>query len=158
MDATFHLEKAVFNYRVAAVIIENGHVLLHRQVHDKHWALPGGRVKVLEDSQTAIKRELVEELGIESNSERLLWITENFFTYAGKPFHEIGFYYHINSSNEEVEFRTEIFNGFEGEHLQYKWMPIRELHTIKLYPQFLTTELNELPATPKHIICSTYQI
>ncbi|WP_156958464.1 hypothetical protein [Virgibacillus sp. SK37] len=48
MDATFKLENAVFNYRVAAVMLEKNHLLLHKQVNDNYWALPGGRVKVLE--------------------------------------------------------------------------------------------------------------
>lgn len=34
MDATFHLDNAVFNVRVAGIMIENGHVLIHKQVSD----------------------------------------------------------------------------------------------------------------------------
>lgn len=29
MDATFYMEKAVFNYRVAAIMIVDNHVLIH---------------------------------------------------------------------------------------------------------------------------------
>lgn len=76
MDATFHLEKAIFNYRVAAVMIENNHVLIHKQINDKHWSLPGGRVEILEDSQTSIRRELNEELGLDVKVYNLHWITE----------------------------------------------------------------------------------
>lgn len=58
MDATFYLDGAVFNYRVAAVIVKDGHVLIHRQGTDSYWALPGGRVEFMEDSQTSTIREL----------------------------------------------------------------------------------------------------
>ena len=46
MDVVFKTEKAVFNYRVAGIWIENGHVLLHRDVNESQWSLPGGRVEI----------------------------------------------------------------------------------------------------------------
>lgn len=41
MDAVFHVEHQVFNYRVAAVMIEDGRVLLHRAKKETNWSLPG---------------------------------------------------------------------------------------------------------------------
>ncbi|MEQ2529277.1 hypothetical protein WMO40_21610 [Bacillaceae bacterium CLA-AA-H227] len=50
MDVVFHTEIAIFNYRVAGIWIKNGHILLHRDVNEENWSLPGGRVKMAEDS------------------------------------------------------------------------------------------------------------
>lgn len=152
MDATFHVDGAVFNYRVAGVLIENDHVLIHKQVNDKYWALPGGRVEVLEDSHTSIQREMKEELGVSVKVNRLLWITENFFEYNDKNFHEIGLYYLI-SSNEDVDYvNNSDFYGSEGERLIYRWVPIKELAGIPLRPEFLKAGLNDMPIGPQHLI------
>ncbi|MGM0900907.1 MAG: NUDIX hydrolase [Bacillota bacterium] len=150
MDAVFKVENGVFNYRVAGVMIENGHVLLHKQVNDKHWALPGGRVKVLEDSVAGIKREFMEELGVPVKVEHLLWVTENFLTYHDANFHELGFYYKVSS--EKMMQQDEAFYGLEGERLLYQWVLINKLDEITLYPEFLKTDLKNLPACTQHII------
>lgn len=46
---------------------------------DNHLALPGGRVEVLENSQSCMIREMKEELGFDVKLNRLFWITENYF-------------------------------------------------------------------------------
>ncbi|WP_112181083.1 MULTISPECIES: NUDIX hydrolase [Paraliobacillus] len=158
MDATFFLKNAVFNYRVAGVMIEDDHVLIHKQVKEKHWALPGGRVKVLEDSQTSIKREIKEELGFDVSVDNLLWITENFFAYNNQNYHEIGLYYRISSAAFSSSFTKEEFYGEEGERLIYKWTPISEIDGINLYPEFLKDGLKEIPSTPKHLILKHYKM
>ncbi|MBT2680189.1 NUDIX hydrolase [Bacillus sp. ISL-35] len=158
MDATFYMEKTVFNYRVAAVMVVNNHVLIHRQATDEHWALPGGRVTVMEDSQTSIVREVKEELGIDVKVDRLLWFTENFFDYKHRNFHEIGLYYHVSPTEGSFAFQAEAFFGEEGERLVYQWVPINQLETIKLYPEFIRSSLYELPETPEHLIVKQYSI
>jgi len=140
MDATFYLEGAVFNYRVAAVIVKDGHVLIHRQGTDSYWALPGGRVEVMEDSQSSIVREVKEELGLDVKVERLLWFTENFFDYNAKNYHE------------DFTYSTEPFYGEEGERLIYQWVPVERLSEIVLYPEFLKSALLEIPLTLQHLI------
>lgn len=57
MDIVFPTEQGKFNYRVEGVWIKNGHVLLHKDSNDTNWSLPGGRVKMTEESKTALKRE-----------------------------------------------------------------------------------------------------
>lgn len=151
LDATFRIENVVFNYRVAGVLIKDGHVLLHKQVTDTHWALPGGRVEVLEDSRTGLSREFQEELGLSIRVNNLLWVTENFFEYMDRKFHEIGFYYSTSTVNE-TNLKSDAFFGLEGEKLIYKWMPIADLDSIILYPEFLRTSLKELPINPQHLI------
>jgi ADP-ribose pyrophosphatase YjhB (NUDIX family) len=158
MDATFYLENNVFNYRVAAVMVVNNHVLIHRQAGDDHWALPGGRVTVMEDSQTSIIREVKEELVIDVKVDRLLWFTENFFEYKSRNFHEIGLYYQVSPMEGSFGFQAEEFFGEEGERLVYYWVPICGLETIKLYPEFIRTSLNELPEAPQHLIVKQYSI
>jgi 8-oxo-dGTP pyrophosphatase MutT (NUDIX family) len=68
-----------FTYRVGAIVIRSGHVLLTRNVSEDYWFTPGGRVEIGESAQTAIEREITEELGVNGRIERLLWTNENFF-------------------------------------------------------------------------------
>lgn len=152
MDAVFKTDLAVFNYRVAGVWILDDHVLIHKNVNDKHWALPGGRAKVMEESKTALCREFQEELSLDVKVNRLLWTTENFFHYDGKPFHEIAFYYQVTANND-YELRLGEFTGTEEDkHLVYQWVPIEKLDEMLLQPNFLKSGIKNIPPHPEHII------
>lgn len=151
MDAVFKTDAGVFNYRVAGVWIEKDHILLHKEVNGCHWSLPGGRVAVMEESNTAVEREFQEELGIQMKVEKFLWSTENFFKYEGKSFHEIGFYYLVTPVTD-YQFTRQPFFGIEGERLIYQWVPIEELPSMSLQPAFLKEELKSFSHQAKHIV------
>jgi len=54
------------NQRVRTIIIENGKVLLMHRIKDtKYWVFPGGGLEEGEDHHSALKREAMEELGVE---------------------------------------------------------------------------------------------
>ncbi|AFS70280.1 NUDIX hydrolase [Exiguobacterium antarcticum] len=88
MDINFTVEQQRFNHRAAAVIVKEGHLLIHRNVRDDFWALPGGRIQMMEHGEQAIIREIKEEHSFLSGHE-------NFFTYENVSFHELGFYYEV---------------------------------------------------------------
>jgi 8-oxo-dGTP diphosphatase len=58
---------------VAAVVIRDGRVLLARRpggVHlEGHWELPGGKMEPGEPPAQALRREILEELGVEADVE-----------------------------------------------------------------------------------------
>lgn len=152
IDIVFHTEQAVFNYRVAGIWIENGHVLLHRDVKELNWSLPGGRVTIGEESQHSLKREFQEELAIDIHVNRMAFVIENFFKYNGRNFHEIGFYYVITSDKHFASYSKKTFYGIEGERLIFQWMPLDELDKTELYPQCLRSTLQKLPPSVKHFV------
>ncbi len=78
---SFIVDGVRFNFRAAAVIVDDGYVLLHRAAHEDFWSLPGGRVEAGEASAATVARELTEELGpaVDARVGRLLWVVENFF-------------------------------------------------------------------------------
>ena len=63
MDITINVEDYILNIRAAAVIMHNGKILVHRNINSNHYALPGGRIEIGENSENTIKREILEEMG-----------------------------------------------------------------------------------------------
>jgi 8-oxo-dGTP pyrophosphatase MutT (NUDIX family) len=140
-DAVFHVEHQVFNYRTVAVMIEKGHVLIHRSKKETHWSLPGGRVKLGDDAQSSLKREMMEELAVHAEVEKHLWTVENFFTYNEKEFHEVGLYFKVRTTENLHFHEGEEFIGEEGERLVYKWVPLDRLNDYELYPEAVKNKI-----------------
>lgn len=72
----------------AAVIIEDGRVLLSRRKSGTHlagmWEFPGGKVDQGEDPRAALVRELAEELGIEATATEIVDVTFHHYEDAAK--------------------------------------------------------------------------
>ncbi len=153
---SFVIGDARFVYRVAAVCIQDDHVLIHCFNGDERmWALPGGRVELLEPSADALRREMREEIGVEVTVERLLWVVENFFRWEdGRHAHELGLYYlmtlppdcpllNTSRSFERVD---------EGLLMHFRWLPLAALEGFPLQPEFLRAHLCRLPLQVEHIV------
>lgn len=154
---SFHVDGLRFYFRSAAIIIDDGHVLLHRAPHQDYWSLPGGRVEVGEASAATIARELIEELGpqVDARVERLLWVVENFFRLEGEPCHTVGMFYLVTLGQSSIYLAKERpFKGVEAAHpahegedirLIFQWFPLDSLADVPLYPTFLRERLVNLP-------------
>lgn len=152
---SFRTDEGRFNYRVVAVALHREHVLVQRAVHDDFWALPGGRCELLEPAATTIKREMREELRVDADAQRLLWIVENFFTFEGVPFHEIAFYFLTSFAPDAYLYHSDgPFDGIEdGEiPLIFKWHALDDLDNIALYPTFLRQGLKSIPEHTTHVV------
>ena len=116
MDLTFQTDVGRFNYRVAGVLIHENRLLVMTDERSPYYYLPGGRVSMNEESTMAIKREIKEELDVEVEATQLLWIVENFFVeqQSQEQFHEIGMYYLLQLTEEDILKRGQEFNMNEG--------------------------------------------
>ncbi|MBK3494650.1 NUDIX hydrolase [Viridibacillus sp. YIM B01967] len=152
MDICFKVDEGIFNYRTACVWIHNDKILIHKNKKDDFWALPGGRVKIGEASQNSIVRECYEELGVHIHVDRLLWIVENFFEFAGREFHEIGLYYTVSSEDHSLYDKEQPFYGIEGEKLIYRWVTADELQNLKLHPLPIKEKLFALSQNIEQLI------
>ena len=85
-----------FHYRVAAIVVDDGYLLLHRPQGDSFWALPGGRVEAGETGVDTITRAFREELGLAVAVTTLASTGENFFGHEGEPHHEVGLYFNAS--------------------------------------------------------------
>ncbi len=95
MDISIKLDDYKLNVRTCAFIRCGDEILLCEHKDKDYYSLPGGRVKVGEDSKTALMRELKEELNYDlcENDLRIVRCIENFFTYKGEKIHEYLFVY-----------------------------------------------------------------
>ena len=100
MDISFGIENKKFNYRVCAIIINNGKILAMKDGISPYFYLPGGRVKIGETAEYALLRECREELDAEPEIIRPLWLNQAFFTedVSGIRFHEICVYFLVDIS------------------------------------------------------------
>jgi 8-oxo-dGTP pyrophosphatase MutT (NUDIX family) len=142
---------ARFNYRVAGVAYRSGAVLLQRVDGMDGWFLPGGRVEMSEAATVALAREIGEELGVEPQIGKLLWVVENFFTLDGRNFHELGLYFAMELP-ETVPTHGEFRVVEPNQTLWNRWIPLAELAHQQVVPKFLTTALHNPPAVPTHIV------
>ena len=102
----------------------------------------GGGIEFGERSEEALKREFLEELGIEIEIDKYLGISENIFEFNGRKAHELVLMYRINIKDEDYK-ENYVINDDKG---QFKglWVDIEEC--IKgekiLYPKEVFKYLN----------------
>ncbi len=147
-DISFLLDNQKFNFRVGAIIIHENRILAMKDSNSPYFYLPGGRVKIGENTETAIIRELQEELGIIPKIVRPLWLTQSFFIedVSSIHFHELCLYYLIDISNTDILSRGAEFYSTEKNISNYfKWIDFKELKNEYFYPAFLKKEIFSLP-------------
>jgi ADP-ribose pyrophosphatase YjhB (NUDIX family) len=163
---TFEKETNIFSYRVAGVAIHDNKVLVHKNILDDFWSLPGGRCEFLEVSRDALIREMKEEIGVKINVIRPLYFVENFFFFNEKNYHEISIFYLIEFPvNSKKVYESDIFYGKECElssennkiygkelDLIFKWVGLFDIDNLRLYPLFLRKSLKNIQQFPEHII------
>ena len=77
------------------VAVVDGRVLLCRAKGAKTSYLPGGHIEFGETGREALKREMMEELGVEVETGKFLGVVENKFLQHGKPHAEINLVYEM---------------------------------------------------------------
>ncbi len=128
MVITIKEEGSRFGARVGAIIYneEKTKVLLENQDNGRYM-FPGGRIDVHEDSNTAIGRELKEELDLETEP-KLKYIVEMFLDSPKTKYHEIGLYYLLTISEDKV---ANNFHSLDGDGI-FEWVSISEIENYKI--------------------------
>lgn len=150
MDITFNTEEGIFNYRVCAMIIHNGKILAMRDGRSPYFYLPGGRVRLHETAEDAVLREVKEELAIDAEIIRPLWLNQSFFIEDVKreKYHELCVYFLVDVSKTDLLSKGESFTLKEGERThRFEWLSFDRLETEYFYPLFLKKKIHQLPET-----------
>ena len=92
---TVPIEKLVFRPSVYGVVIHDGKILMIRNKSNGKLFFPGGGVNLSETLPDALKREVLEETGIEIEVDRFLHFKEQFFYWdpGDEAYHMFNFFY-----------------------------------------------------------------
>lgn len=138
--------------RVSALCVQHDRVLLieHKSfapddpaLPDRYWILPGGGVERGETVDEALKREMMEETGLECEVGSLLFIKELLYPFPGscRPggrHHSVSLGFHCRvTGGELITGRDPEYGDDEQMIIEVKWVPFDELHGFELYPPFL---------------------
>lgn len=129
-----------FRYRAAAIIIEDGMMLLMENDRDRYMYTVGGAVRIGETAEDAATRECIEEIGVGYEPERLVVVQEEFYpepvgdgTFLDA--HEVGFFFMMRprGTREGVLERSRS----EGMEERAVWVPLDDLCRHEIVPGFL---------------------
>lgn len=132
-DIKYQNGKFNFVYRVSAIIFnkEKTKILLFRGNNSKFYMLPGGKVKELEKSNVAIKREIEEETGWRNLEFDLIGVSEEIVKNKDGNIHQLTLTY--KSAYNDIVSKEE-FSSIESNWINFKWIEIAELDKYEIHP------------------------
>lgn len=152
-DLTFRMKQGIFNYRVGAIIIHDGKLLLMHNEEEPYYYTVGGRVHFNETTEETVVREVREEIGVDLEIDRFLFFQEQFFDgkVTGTHIHELGVYYLMKDSPalENLECHSVTARGVAEE---LHWIPLEETGSLYIVPESIAARLGSLPQHAEHII------
>lgn len=139
-------EELSFRISVYGIIIYKNTVLLVKGRTSKKYWFPGGGVNIGENIETTLKREILEETGLQINNFKFISFKEEFFYHDNweKGFHSIRFYYQCLPITNQIISNIDMIDG-ESEYPQ--WVEINQLSGEdfdQFYGYFLLQESYQL--------------
>ncbi|MDD5396539.1 MAG: NUDIX domain-containing protein [Candidatus Moranbacteria bacterium] len=121
-----------FRPSVYAVIIENGKILLSKQWDG--YDFPGGGMDIGETIEEALKREVMEETGIEIEISKVVDCENSFFKlpFAGNNVHSILMYFLCKNIGGILT--TDNFDENEKKYADMpEWIDLNDINDIKFH-------------------------
>lgn len=109
---------------VAAIIYKNGAYFATQRGYGEFegmWEFPGGKIELGETAESALKREIQEELGIDITVDKFLCTTH----YDYPSFHLTMHCYLCRIISGEIELR---------EHKSARWLTVEALDSVEWLP------------------------
>lgn len=122
-----------FVVRCRGVILDNGELLVAAHPGHNYYALPGGKLEFGEDPISCMKRELIEELGIDPQIGRLLYVN----SFASGDVQTVEFLFEILNSGDYRDYeKYERTHAFELAGLEW----IKPENSKELLPKKLAED------------------
>ena len=126
---------------LAVAIVRKGSKVLvmpgYDEVKDEHfYRLPGGGIEFGELAEETLRREFMEEIGIEIKVGKKLGVFENIFTFNGYKGHEIIIIYEASLPKEYADQNkfAMIEDEYKGNFFEFVEVPADR----KIYPEIFT--------------------
>lgn len=122
--------KRKIRIRVAGLLLEEDRVLMvqHKKDHKSYWLLPGGGVKYGESLADAVKREFLEELGIDVEVGDTLFVSDAISPKGKRHIVNVIFVCKYLSGEYSL--------GDDKRLVGFDFIDKERLHTIVVYPPF----------------------
>lgn len=119
-----------FEVIVRAVAIRDGKILLCRGKDKEYFYFPGGHLEWKEKAEEALKRELKEELGAESEIGKFIGMNENVYTDENKTeHHEINLVFEARIGDSAVRSLED--------WLEFSWETVENFGNLPILPSQL---------------------
>jgi 8-oxo-dGTP pyrophosphatase MutT (NUDIX family) len=113
---------------VLAIIQHDGQYLIQFNKPHNFYALPGGKIKPDEDPLQALKREMMEELGIQvTQTRKLIKSTSAFWASINTPPPKEDYLFHVY---KVIKYLGPIENVLPSTHPVQEFMPIQRIRTL----------------------------
>lgn len=120
--------------RLRAIIEHEGKILLVQGKQRTHWALPGGHLENDELLPDAMRREIVEELGVEPVLGRILYVYQLFFENGEES---LEFFYEVTNGQDFLNIdRSQTSHG-QLELAEHAFVDVTQPTELKILPEFL---------------------
>lgn len=142
-DIAVKIEGVEFVCRSCAVVMHDEKILFQKRKNDKNWALPGGKIEILETTREAIARELEEELAItDIVVGDVISVTENFFEWNGNRVHQYIFAHKVTFNDSKYNDIEGAFDGAEEEKdVIFTWIKKEDLVNTPIKPDYVVEQL-----------------
>lgn len=127
------------NHEILArgVCVQDDKILLAYFKPKEYYFLPGGHVEHGESVLNALEREIMEEISITAKAQDVALIFEHTWQNKEKLIHEINFIITYTIPKD-----SKIISAID--HLDFRWVSIEDLKTIKFLPSELTMDIIEI--------------
>jgi 8-oxo-dGTP pyrophosphatase MutT (NUDIX family) len=123
----FPVDRLILRPAAYALIIHEGKLLLLKMRHTGKYHLPGGGIHIGERMEQTLKREVLEETGIEIDLVRFAHFEEVFFYYdpSDRAYHGLHFYFLCRPTTFKL-LADDMLKDESAE--QPRWKEILDLH------------------------------
>lgn len=128
------------------VLFHEEHVLLCRSVKNGYFYLPGGHVEFGESAESALRREFLEETGLNVTVRACVLLHEHIFRQGSRLRHEYNVVFHVE---QDMPSPGKV-KSLEPK-IAFDWIRASDVHSVDLrpaeYAEWLTSLIRGSPTT-----------